>query len=120
MVYLLTGKAGSGKSTYARRLRDELQEGGTSVVLIDGDEFRKVANNQDFTDEGRRKNLIAAAKIAKEAEQDGFVVIMAFVSPKKEWRQQMRAMWQKSCLIYLPGGSLWPGTSYEMPDNEEW
>ena len=119
MVYLITGKAGAGKTCYARRLCDELKERGARVYLLDGDEFRKATNNNDYTDEGRRRNLMNAAQIACKAERDGFMVILSFVAPTKMLREEMRSLWCQSRLVYLPGGKLWPGTVYEMPDEDE-
>ena len=42
MVYLITGKAGAGKTTYAKRLKGVLAAEGKQVWLIDGDEFREL------------------------------------------------------------------------------
>jgi adenylylsulfate kinase-like enzyme len=120
MVYLITGKAGAGKTTYAYRLAEELREEGRRVHVIDGDEWRVTTNNPEFSDEGRERNLIAAAEEAGRREALGEIVIMAFVAPKKIWRRTMRLYWKNSKLIYIPGGSLWEGTTYEVPDIEEY
>ena len=52
-------------------------------------------------------------------EAQGYTVIIALVSPKKAWRQEARAIFKESKLIYVPGGTLWKGTTYEEPDEEE-
>lgn len=119
MVYLITGKARAGKTTYGMRLSQELRDAGEKVVFIDGDEFRGKHNNFDFTNEGRRRNLLGAADLAAELEQQGQIVIMAFIAPRKDWRDEMRAKWQYSRVIYIPGGMLWEGTTYERPDELE-
>ena len=119
MVYLITGKAGAGKSTYAENLAAELDSEGKRIMLIDADEFRHIHKNNDFSDEGRKRNLFTAAEEAREFEEKGYIVVLAFVSPRKEWRQHMRSMWQESILIYIPGGELWEGTTYETPDEGE-
>jgi hypothetical protein len=59
------------------------------------------------------------AKYAAIAEKQGFIVIIALVSPKKEWRMKARKLFEKSMLIYMPDGHLWEGTEYEIPDHEE-
>jgi adenylylsulfate kinase-like enzyme len=119
MVYLITGKAGAGKTYYANALKKELIEGNKTVHLIDGDVFRKRNVNTDFTNNGRIKNLIQAAEEAQEHENLNEIVILSFVAPMKEWRLLMRSHWQESQLIYIPGGTLWEGSIYQVPDKNE-
>ena len=119
MVYLITGKSGAGKTHYAKALAAELREDGKQVKVLDGDWFREQTHNNDFSNEGRQLNLIHAAVLARMIEKQGFIAIVAFVAPKKKWRNQMRTFWQQSKVIYLPGGSLWANTTYEKPDAEE-
>lgn len=88
--------------------------------ILDGDVFRHQTGNQDFTDAGRIRNLQGLAKAAAEGEWPGHVVIVAAVAPRREWRDAMRAQWKgRGLLVYLPGGSLWPGTEYERPEFDE-
>lgn len=118
MVILVTGKAGAGKTEWANRYARELQAERRQVLVVDGDEVRKWFVN-DYTDHGRENNLTTIAKIAALAEQRGLIVIVAAVSPKKAWRQMMRSYWMQSRLVYIPGGTLWEGSTYERPDWEE-
>jgi hypothetical protein len=62
---------------------------------------------------------MTVANYAAIAEKQGFIVIIALISPKKEWRMKARKKFDKSMLIYLPDGILWEGTEYEIPDHEE-
>jgi len=119
MVYLITGRANAGKTTYAIRLTEELASMGHRVLRLDGDDFRRDRDNQDFSDAGRLKNLMEAAEAARKAELDGFIVVMAFIAPLREWRDMMRYQWITSRVIYIPGGNLWDGTKYEVPTNDE-
>ncbi len=119
MVYLITGKAGAGKTHYAEHLAEDYRLAGHDVVVIDGDELRTKRNNTDYTDEGRIRNLAEAAEMAAEFEAQGKIVIMAFVAPKREWRDTMREYWRMSIVVYIPGGSLWKGTKYERPGDGE-
>ena len=119
MVYWLTGKSSAGKTVYAKRLKRQFEELGAKVLLLDGDEVRDQFNNNEYDDVSRLNHIMSIAKFAAIAERQGFVVIIALISPKKEWRMKARKLFDKSMLIYLPGGILWEGTEYEEPDHEE-
>jgi len=119
MVILITGKQNAGKTFYATSLKLELELEGRKVVLLDGDEWRQKHKNTDFSDEGRIINLISASKEAERFENMGYIVLMSFIAPKKKWRETMSKYWSVSRVVYIPGGTLWEGTSYEKPDDEE-
>jgi len=119
MVILITGKKGSGKTHYANTLLAELQSELYKAHWIDGDKFRAIKGNNDYSDEGRIRNLMEAAKEAAEYEQAGYIVLCSFIAPKKKWRYRMRKLWECSRVVYIPGGTLWPGTKYEVPSERE-
>ena len=119
MVYLVTGKSGAGKTHYAETLAAELELAGHSVAVVDGDVLRTKRKNTDFTDAGRVRNLMDAAEIAADLDAEGNIVICAFVSPKREWRDAMREYWRMSIVVYIPGGTLWKNTTYERPTDGE-
>ena len=119
MVYWITGKSSAGKTVYAKRLKRQFQNFAAKVLLLDGDEVRDQFNNQEYDDESRLNHIMSIARFAAIAEKQGFIVIIALISPKKEWRMKARKLFDKSMLIYLPGGTLWEGTEYEEPDHEE-
>lgn len=119
MVYWLTGRASSGKTVYAKRLKIEFEKLGGKVLLLDGDEVRDEFKNRDFDDNSRENHIMTIAKFAAIAERQGYIVIISLLSPKKSWRMKARKLFEKSMLIYLPGGILWEGTEYEEPDHEE-
>jgi adenylylsulfate kinase len=119
MVYWITGRSSSGKTVYAKRLKREFESLGSQVLFLDGDEVRDLTTDDDYTDEAREIHIMTIAKFAAIAERQGFIVIIALISPKKEWRMKARKLFNKSMLIYMPGGFLWEGTDYEDPDHEE-
>lgn len=119
MVYWLTGRASSGKTVYAKRMKRQFEKYDAKVLLLDGDEVRDEFQNKDFDDESRLNHIMTIARFAAIAERQGFIVIIALISPKKEWRMKARKLFDNSMLIYLPGGMLWEGTEYEEPDHEE-
>ena len=69
MIYLFTGQPGSGKTTLAKKLQIWLQTDKKnwrkSVFHIDGDQLREIFPNQDYSKEGREKNIQKAFDIAK-------------------------------------------------------
>lgn len=119
MVVLITGKAGAGKTTYGTRYASELEKRGERTKLLDGDAVRHLCKNADYSHEGRTKNLQTIAKMASVFEGQGYTVLVSAVSPTKKLREMMRTHWSKHRTVYIPGGRLWPGTSYEMPDESE-
>lgn len=122
MVILITGKAGAGKTEYGTRLANELHLAGVKVSMIDGDEFRQqrgTTGREYFTDEERLKNLLGAAEVARDLECEGCTVVMAFIAPRTAWRDVMRSSFKESRVVYIPGGNLWEGTTYETPTDEE-
>jgi len=119
MIYWITGRSSSGKTVYAKRLKRQFESLNTKVLLLDGDDVRDSFGNQEYTDEARLDHIMKIAHFASIAESQGFIVIIAVISPKKEWRMKARKLFDKSMLIYMPGGHLWEGTEYEEPDHEE-
>lgn len=119
MIYWITGRAGAGKTTLANKMAKEFKEEGKCVLILDGDDVRKHFPNTGFTDEDRFNHIIKVARFAAIVEKQNIIVIIALVSPRKEWRQEARKLFQESQLIYIEGGTLWKGTTYEEPDEEE-
>jgi len=118
MIIFITGKANSGKTTLAKRLRCQYPLFLKDVVILDGDNVRKHFPT-GFSDEEREEHIMRIAKFAALLEEQDKTVIIALVAPRKEWRQKARALFNKSELIYVTGGTLWKGTTYEEPDQEE-
>jgi adenylylsulfate kinase len=118
MVYWITGRSSSGKTVYAHRLKKHLESGGHKILLLDSDVVRAYFDT-GFEDADREIQIMRLAKIAAIAEEQGFTVIVAIISPKKEWRMKARKLLKESMLIYMPGGFMWEGTEYEEPDHEE-
>lgn len=119
MVFLITGKAGAGKTTYGKRLSKDLEGCGYETEVVDADIIREITDNEDFSDSGRIKNLKTIAEIGRNKENEEKIVIISVIAPYKEWRDMMRTYWNKSFLVFIPGGYLWEGTEYETPTFDE-
>jgi len=108
MVYWITGRKHSGKTTLAKKLLAQIPDS----VLVDGDEVRSWFP-EDYTDEGRVRNQATITKIAHILEDQGLVPIIACVSPVKNIRKHFQKEFKNCLEIQLPFGELWEGTTYE-------
>lgn len=91
MVLWMFGLSGSGKSTIARALENELYAKGIHTKLLDGDNLRAgITNNLSFSLEDRTENIRRAAEVSKLFMENGDVVICSLVSPTKAIRQQAK------------------------------
>ncbi|MCX6198356.1 MAG: adenylyl-sulfate kinase [Bacteroidetes bacterium] len=92
-VLWFTGLSGSGKSTIAKGLEEELHAKGFFSVVLDGDNVRMgINNNLGFSEEDRKENIRRIAEVAKLFLQNGVVVICCFVSPTEEIRNLARTI----------------------------
>lgn len=92
-VIWFTGLPGSGKTTIAKAVMDELKYRGYKVELLDGDWVRKTINiNAGFTKEERRVHLIRVAWIARLLARNGIVVLCSFVSPYRDVRKEIKGI----------------------------
>ena len=82
-----TGLSGSGKSTIANAVENELFKQGIKTYTLDGDNVRKGINNDlTFSPEDRKENIRRIAEVSKLMIEAGIVVLAAFVSPYKKDR----------------------------------
>lgn len=88
-----TGLSGSGKSTIANIVEQELHKKGVKTYTLDGDNIRKRINNDlTFSPEDRTENIRRIAEISNLMVDAGLVVLAAFVSPYKKDREDIRSI----------------------------
>lgn len=86
-----TGLSGSGKSTIANALEQELYDNQIHTYLLDGDNVRKGINaDLSFSPEDRTENIRRIAEIANLMVDAGLVVLASFVSPYKIDRENVK------------------------------
>ena len=89
IVLWMFGLSGSGKSTIARALENDLYVRGIHTKLLDGDNLSSgVNNNLNFSLEDRFENIRRSAEVSKLFMENGDVVICSLVSPLKDIRNQ--------------------------------
>lgn len=82
-----TGLSGSGKTTIAIALEQELNNKGLLTQVLDGDNIRAgINNNLGFSDADRTENIRRIAEITKLFVNCGIVTICCFVSPTEDIR----------------------------------
>jgi len=114
MIILFYGQPAAGKTTLA----DELYKRLTTAVYnlyatypleltefkfirIDGDKWRDITNNKDYSKEGRNLNLKGAFNMSLYLENEGFIPILSFVTPYDELRKYLKDKSQNLVQVYL-------------------
>jgi adenylylsulfate kinase len=88
-----TGLSGSGKSTIANIIEQELFERGVKTFILDGDNIRKgLCKDLSFTEEDRAENLRRIGEVVKLICDAGLVAIATFISPYQRDRQWLRTL----------------------------
>ena len=86
-----TGLSGSGKSTIANCVEQELHKNSIHTYTLDGDNIRKGLNSDlSFSPEDRTENIRRIAETAHLMMDAGLVVLAAFVSPYRNDRDHIR------------------------------
>ena len=93
MVLWFTGLSGSGKSSIADALEQQLHKQGVRTYILDGDNVRH-GLNQDlgFSDGDRIENIRRVAEVTKLMVDAGLVVLASFISPFRAERDMARRL----------------------------
>lgn len=91
-VLWMTGLSGSGKTTIALILEEELKRRGLKVERLDGDIVRQnLTRDLGFSKEDREKNIERVTFVAKLLSRNGVACICSFISPYRAIRENVRA-----------------------------
>ena len=81
-IILIMGLPGAGKTTLANELAKLIE-----AKRLNADEIRKVANDWDFSEEGRKRQSKRMADAALKLKNEGHNVIADFICPTPEARK---------------------------------
>ena len=100
-VLWFTGLSGSGKSTIAVRVHQELVRRGVDVEYLDGDALREVFPSTGFTREEREEHLRRTGYMAGRLAAHGVTVVASFLSPSRDSRAFIRRHCPEFVEIYV-------------------
>jgi adenylylsulfate kinase len=93
LVIWMVGLSGSGKSTIAKALEQDLYERGYLTQLLDGDNLRTgINNNLGFSESDRLENIRRSAEVSKLFMNCGVIAICSFISPTQEIRKMAKGI----------------------------
>jgi len=95
MIYSFFGQPGSGKTTLGISLYKYLKKvygWEHQLYMIDGDKLRELITNKDYSNKGRKENIIAANNIATYLNHNGADVIISMVNPFRDLRASLKKL----------------------------
>ena len=96
----LTGLSGSGKSTIARAVEQQLFADGRQVFRLDGDNVRHgLCADLGFTRDDRSTNIRRVGHAAQLLFEAGQVVICSFIAPYATDRDFVRALFPEAAFL---------------------
>ncbi len=98
----LTGLSGSGKSTIASALEQQLYAAGHRTYVLDGDNIRRRLNKDlGFTEADRVENVRRVAEVASLMVDAGLIVIVTLISPYARDREMARQLFVNDAFIEI-------------------
>ena len=130
MIIVFFGQPCSGKTTLSKKLNSWIQSLPVRKKLhfLDGDSFRKIFSNKDYTRNGRVKNLELASVVSHYEHSMNDIVLMSFVYPYRESREFLNeisgydVMWiynYYDTKIHLRGREDFHVQDFEHPEEDE-
>jgi adenylyl-sulfate kinase len=87
-VLWMTGLPCSGKTTLAKKIQRMLDSLGHKTHHLDGDIFRFFAVKKlNFSQKDRNQNIANAIQVAQNYQNEGYCVVVSFISPYRKHRE---------------------------------
>ena len=125
MIIWLTGQPGSGKTTLACNIIEKIENENSNrkIINIDGDDLRHISSNQDYSKEGRIKNISTAISIARFLSNKKYTVIISIVAPYRFLRDELKEQFTfLEVYLYtkeIRGRENYFAKDYEIPIDEK-
>lgn len=102
LVLWFTGYSGSGKSTVAHTVEEQLHQMGCRTYVLDGDNVRHgLCSDLGFSMQDRAENIRRIGEMAKLLVDAGIIALAAFISPSRNDRQKIRALFEDGEFIEI-------------------
>ena len=102
VIIWFTGLSGSGKSTVAHAVEEELHLAGCQTFVFDGDNVRHgLCANLSFSEDDRHENIRRIGEMAKLFLEAGVIAMTAFISPFRTDRERVRALVSENDFIEI-------------------
>ncbi len=99
-VIWFTGYSGAGKSSLACEVERQLITLGIKTSLLDGDIVRStLCKDLSYSKKDREENIRRIGHVAHQLVDAGLVVLCAFISPFRESRDNVRALFKHGAFI---------------------
>lgn len=99
-VIWFTGLSGAGKTSLAYAVEKQLSAFGLKTSLLDGDIVRKeLCSDLSFSQQDRAENIRRVGKLARQLFDKNHIVLCAFISPLKQSRDSVRALFNQGDFI---------------------
>jgi len=100
LVVWVTGLSGSGKSTITQFVDESLSKSGFQTIVLDGDNLRHgICNDLGFSIADRNENVRRVGEVARLFLEQGFVVLVALVSPIRDTRDKVKHSFAESDFV---------------------
>ena len=92
-VIWFTGLCGSGKTTLAKKIKNELEQQNYSVKLLDGDEIRcYLTSDLSFSKKDRDENIKRISYVAKCIADVNGIALVSAISPYVKAREEAKSL----------------------------
>lgn len=94
-VLWFTGLSGSGKSTVAHAVEEQLHQMGCRTFVFDGDNVRHgLCSDLGFGEDDRKENIRRIGEMTHLFVQAGGIAMTAFISPFQSERKRVRELFE--------------------------